>query len=56
MKHELMVDVRFGNVGVEVLAFDEAQEELVHDLDVRPSDFQTRARLPPGQMLRLEGS
>lgn len=37
---EAVVDVRLGDVGVEVLALDEAQEELVHDLDMRPGHLQ----------------
>ena len=40
LEDEAVVDVRLCDVGIEVLALDEAEEELVHDLDVRPSDFQ----------------
>lgn len=40
LQHEAMVNVRLGNVGVEVLAFDKAQEELVDNLNVRPSNLQ----------------
>ena len=40
LKHKAVVDVRLGDVCVEVLAFDEAKEELVHDLDMRPGNFQ----------------
>lgn len=40
LEDEAVVDVCFRDVGVEVLALDEAKEELVHDLDVRPGDFQ----------------
>ena len=35
-----MIDVLLGDVGVEVLAFDEAQEELVYHLDVGPGDLE----------------
>lgn len=35
-----MIYIRFGNVCVEVLAFDEAQEKFVNHLDVRPCYFQ----------------
>jgi hypothetical protein len=37
-----MVYIRFGNVRVEILAFDESQEKLVHDLNMWPSDFENR--------------
>ncbi len=40
LKHKAVVDVRLGDVCVEVLAFDEAKEKLVHNLDVRPGNFQ----------------
>ncbi len=37
-----MVYVRLGNVRVEVLAFDEAEEEFIDNLYVRPRHFQHR--------------
>lgn len=37
-----MVDVRLGDVRVEVLALDKAEEEFVNDLDMRPRYFQDR--------------
>ena len=37
-----MIYVSLGEVGVEVRAFDEAKEELVYDLEMRPSEFQNR--------------
>ena len=36
---ELLVDVLAGNVGVKVGRLEEAQEELVHDFQVRPRRF-----------------
>lgn len=42
LKHKLVVDVRFRDVGVEILTLDESQEEFIHDLNVRPGDFQDR--------------
>jgi hypothetical protein len=42
LKHKAVVDVGFCDVRVEVLALDEAKEELVHNLDMRPGDFQDR--------------
>lgn len=35
-----MVDVLLSDVGVEILALDEAQEELIDNLNVRPSNFK----------------
>lgn len=35
-----MVDEPFGNVCIEILAFDESEKELIHHLDVRPRHFQ----------------
>lgn len=35
-----MINVCFGDIGIEILAFDEAQEEFIHDLNVRPSNLQ----------------
>ena len=40
LKHKAVVDVGLGDVCVEVLAFDEAKEELIHNLDVRPGNLQ----------------
>jgi hypothetical protein len=40
LENKAMVDVCLGDVGVEILAFDEAQEELINDLDMRPSDLK----------------
>jgi hypothetical protein len=37
-----MIDVTLRDVCVEVLAFDEPQEELIYNLNVWPSDFQNR--------------
>ena len=37
-----MVDVLLGNVGIEILALDESEEEFIDNLDVRPRDFQHR--------------
>ena len=42
VEHEAVVYIRLGNVCVEVLTFDEAEEELVNDLDVGPRYFQDR--------------
>lgn len=39
-KHKLMVDITLRDIRVEILAFDESQEEFIYDLDMRPSDFQ----------------
>lgn len=35
-----LVDVLLGRVGVEVWALDEPEEELVHDLQVRPRELE----------------
>lgn len=35
-----MIYVRFGDIGVEILAFNESKEKLVYDLDVGPCNFQ----------------
>jgi hypothetical protein len=35
-----MVDVSLCNVGVEILALNEPQEEFIYNLDMRPSNFQ----------------
>ena len=40
LQDEAVVDVGLGNVGVEILAFDEAKEELIDNLDVWPCHFQ----------------
>ena len=37
-----MVDIPLGNIRVEIRAFDEPQEELVDDLEVRPGELQDR--------------
>jgi hypothetical protein len=37
LENEAVINVYLGDIGVEVLALDESQEELVHNLDVRPS-------------------
>lgn len=36
IQHELVVDIGFRNIGVEVRGLNEPQEELVYDLQVRP--------------------
>lgn len=38
----MLVDVPLGDVGVEIGAFDKPQEELVHDLKMRPSELKDR--------------
>jgi hypothetical protein len=40
VEHETVVYIRFGDVCVEVLAFDESEEEFVDDLDMRPCYLQ----------------
>jgi hypothetical protein len=40
LEDEAMVDVRLGDVGVEILTLDEAQEELINDLDMGPSNLE----------------
>ena len=42
IKHERLVDVTFGKVGVEVGTLDEAQKEFIDDLQVRPGKFEDR--------------
>jgi hypothetical protein len=42
LKDEAVVDVLLRDVGVKVGALDEAQEELVHHLDVGPSNLEDR--------------
>jgi hypothetical protein len=42
LQYKLVINICLGNVGVEILALDESQEELVHDLNVRPCNFQNR--------------
>jgi hypothetical protein len=37
-----MINIRLGDICVEVLAFNEAEEEFVDNLNVRPSYFQHR--------------
>ena len=40
VEHERLVDVSLGKVRVEIWAFDEAEEEFVDDLEVRPGEFE----------------
>ena len=40
LKNKVMVNIRLGDVGVEILALDKPQEEFIHHLNVRPRDFQ----------------
>lgn len=40
LKDKAMVNVGFGDVGVEILTLDEAQEEFINDLDMGPSNLQ----------------
>ena len=40
VEDELLINVSLGRIGVEVRGFDEAEEELVHDLEVRPCKLQ----------------
>ena len=42
LQDKLVVDVLLCNVRVEILALDEPEEELVHNLDVRPCNFEHR--------------
>ena len=42
LENETVVDVLFCDVRVEVLAFNETEEELINNLNVRPSDFEYR--------------
>lgn len=42
VEHKAMIYVRFGNVGVEILAFNKSQEKLVNHLDMRPCNFEDR--------------
>lgn len=37
-----MVNVLLGNIGVEVLALNEAQEKFIHDLNMGPCNFKNR--------------
>ena len=39
IQNKELVDVPLGNVRVEIRTFDEPQEELVDDLEVRPSEL-----------------
>lgn len=40
LEHEMVIDIRLGDVRVKILTLDEPQKELIHNLDVRPGDFQ----------------
>lgn len=40
LKDKLLINVPLCDVGVEIGALNEAEEELVDDLEVRPSEFQ----------------
>jgi hypothetical protein len=42
VEDERLVDVPLGHVGVEVGALDESEEELVHDLEMGPGEFENR--------------
>lgn len=42
LEDELLVNVSLRNVGVEVGALDEAQEEFVDDLEMRPGELEDR--------------
>jgi hypothetical protein len=37
-----LINVSFGEIGVEIWALDEAEEKFVHDLKMRPGEFQDR--------------
>lgn len=50
LEHKAVVNVRLGDIGVEILALDEAKEELVNDLNVWPRNLQDRLIL-----FRIEG-
>jgi len=39
LAHKAVVDVSHGDVGVKVRRLEEAKEQLVHNLQVRPSRF-----------------
>lgn len=58
----MMVDVRLGNIGVEILTLNESQKELVDHLDVGPCHFQHGfiflgvERLPLGRQGRRDGT
>mmetsp|Transcript_45818 Transcript_45818/g.147118 ORF Transcript_45818/g.147118 Transcript_45818/m.147118 type:complete len:304 (+) Transcript_45818:779-1690(+) len=45
LKHEVLIDEALGNLGIHVVGHHEAQEELVHDLQVRPGPLQARLLL-----------
>jgi hypothetical protein len=42
LKNKFVVNVLLGNVGVEILTLDEAEKELVDNLNVGPSDLEDR--------------
>ena len=50
LENEAVVDICLGDVGIEVLALDESEEEFINDLDVRPGNLQNRLVL-----LRVKG-
>lgn len=50
LEDETVVDVLLSDIGVEILALDEAQEELVDDLNMGPSNLQNGL-----VFLRIEG-
>ena len=42
IQHEAVIDKCLGDIGVEILALDEPQEEFVHHLNMRPSHLKHR--------------
>ena len=42
LKNKVVINELFGQVGIKVRRLDETQEELVHDLKVRPCQLQDR--------------
>jgi len=42
LKNKTVVDIGFSDIGVEVLAFNKAEEELVHNLNMWPGNLQDR--------------
>jgi hypothetical protein len=40
MQHKRLIDILLPDVGAKVRVLDETQKELVHDLQMRPSEFQ----------------
>jgi hypothetical protein len=37
-----LVNVSLGEIGIEIWALDEAEEKFVHNLEMRPGEFQDR--------------